>query len=694
MELFSTGTNILLIIIGFGVLIFVHELGHFLAAKWARIRTEGFAIGFGPVALSWRLGIGPRIGSTNEAVIKRLGRPAIQCTSEELAAAGIGETEYSLRWLPLGGFVRMLGQDDTDPAATSADPNSFNSKSIGKRMVVISAGIIMNLILAVIFFLTAFLVGVKFNAPIIGEVMPGEAAAESGIKSGEQIVSIDGEPTRTFADIQIAFAMSSPGEELEVMVKDPTTDQTRTTEVLPRKSNLTGLLGIGITPGSSATLASGPEIDELIQTELNALGLGDSGIAPGWSIRKIGDTPINTWEQWANAVDGADGRELQVVWEAPDGKTVTVGMSANPMMEILRYPDAMPTSVPNYEQGLIGLTPLVMIDSVSASSSNTGIFQSGDLVMRVGDVEGPRSAVFRATIQAAAGKQLELLLMRDGEMITVNATVNRAGQLGVLIVPALKEPIIARPFLELGNPVAGEPNIKTPVASLGLLPLTRITAVDTKAVANWADLRAGLREATTEAASAKTEATVTLDIVNPTPGKEKQQVTVTLSPTDVANLHALGWSPPLSIRYFDFLWTTLSADGNPLTAIAMGFNETRKVVVLTYLTIFRLAQGSVGVEQLRGPVGIVHLGSRVADRGFMYLIFFLAMISVNLAVLNFLPLPIVDGGLFLYLIYEKFKGRPPSIAFQNAAALLGLMIIGTIFIVTFYNDVMRLIVGG
>jgi regulator of sigma E protease len=67
---------------------------------------------------------------------------------------------------------------------------------------------------------------------------------------------------------------------------------------------------------------------------------------------------------------------------------------------------------------------------------------------------------------------------------------------------------------------------------------------------------------------------------------------------------------------------------------------------------------------------------------------------VNLAVLNFLPLPIVDGGLFLYLIYEKFKGRPPSIAFQNAAALLGLMIIGTIFVVTFYNDVMRLVLGG
>ena len=172
MELFSTGTNILMIVIGFGVLIFVHELGHFLAAKWARIRTEGFAIGFGPVACSWRRGIGLRAGSSHAEVVRRMGRPAIACSRSELAEAGIGETEYSLRILPLGGFVKMLGQDDVDPSATSIDPDSYNSKSIGKRMIVVSAGIIMNLVLAVIFFLAAFLVGVKFNAPVVGNVLP------------------------------------------------------------------------------------------------------------------------------------------------------------------------------------------------------------------------------------------------------------------------------------------------------------------------------------------------------------------------------------------------------------------------------------------------------------------------------------------------------------------------------------------
>jgi len=125
----------------------------------------------------------------------------------------------------------------------------------------------------------------------------------------------------------------------------------------------------------------------------------------------------------------------------------------------------------------------------------------------------------------------------------------------------------------------------------------------------------------------------------------------------------------------------------------MRFERTWKFIIHTYLTIDRLFRGTVGVEQLRGPVGIVHLGLQIADRGVTYIVFFLAMISVNLAVINFLPIPIVDGGLFLFLVYEKIKGRPPSVAFQNAAMIVGLMLIAGIFLLVTYNDIARLITG-
>ena len=123
----------------------------------------------------------------------------------------------------------------------------------------------------------------------------------------------------------------------------------------------------------------------------------------------------------------------------------------------------------------------------------------------------------------------------------------------------------------------------------------------------------------------------------------------------------------------------------------MGLHETKKMVLMTYLTLDRLFRGTVGVSQLRGPVGIVHIGTRIADRGMTYLVFFLAMISVNLAVINFLPIPIADGGLMVFLIYERLRGRPPSPSFQNGAMLAGLVLVGLLFAVTFYNDMLRLI---
>src|SRR5688572_18365760 len=126
MDFLTSGFNLLLIILGFGVLIFIHELGHFLAAKWAGIRTEAFAVGMGPVIVSWRKGIGLRFGSSAPEYEKRVREflksdevHTSELSKEKLYRVGdklgMGETEYSLRWLPIGGFVKMLGQEDANP---------------------------------------------------------------------------------------------------------------------------------------------------------------------------------------------------------------------------------------------------------------------------------------------------------------------------------------------------------------------------------------------------------------------------------------------------------------------------------------------------------------------------------------------------------------------------------------------------
>ena len=185
--------SIILLILGFGFVIFWHELGHFIAAKAVGIKVEQFAVGFGQAIFSWRKGLGLRFGSSGKQFEERVQARAAELragnggsdynasdkasfSALELDAAandlGISETEYRLNWVPLGGYVKMMGQDDLKPNATVDDPRAFNRKSVPARMLVVSAGVIMNIILAAIGFMVLFLMG--FNAPpaVIGTVVP------------------------------------------------------------------------------------------------------------------------------------------------------------------------------------------------------------------------------------------------------------------------------------------------------------------------------------------------------------------------------------------------------------------------------------------------------------------------------------------------------------------------------------------
>src|SRR5688572_5167376 len=114
MDLAYIGTLILLIL-GFGFVVFWHELGHFLAAKWAGVKVEQFAVGFGHAIGSWRKGMGFRWGSSGREYEQILRSESTGTNRRD--PSEIGETEYRLNWLPLGGYVKMLGQDDLRPNA-------------------------------------------------------------------------------------------------------------------------------------------------------------------------------------------------------------------------------------------------------------------------------------------------------------------------------------------------------------------------------------------------------------------------------------------------------------------------------------------------------------------------------------------------------------------------------------------------
>ena len=703
--MFETGFNLVLIVLGFGVLIFVHEAGHFLAAKWAGIRTEVFAIGMGTAVVSWRKGIGFAWGSTHDRVVARAGRAAHELSREQLEQYEIGCTEYSLRWLPIGGFVKMLGQDDADPSNVSTDPGSYNVCPIGKRMVVVSAGVVANILLAIGLFIVAFMIGVQSEMPVVGEVssrMPaGTVRAVNadalgvttvGLKPGDVITRIDGKPVRTFVDVRIASAMARPGHVLSIEVDRPGVTEPLLFRIEPEK-DATGLLGIGIDPGRSNRLY---DDGEFVREILQEIGLAESGVVPGMQLIAAGGKPLETYEQFRSIVRELDGKPVATVWSAvdgsgrPTGDAIALDVDVSLTYQVLWYAQPIPEVEQNVEPGLLGLTPLVRIGTVPRGP-NKDVLQTGDVILRIGSIDGPRSAQLRGELARWRGGEIEMVLLRDGREVQLTADVDRKGHLNIEIGHAWDLPLIAEPMTRLGVAGSDGESIDSPVAGLMLMGRSRIDAVNDTPVTDWSSLNDALRRNTQVALLAGESASITLTVTHPTPGRESETMILELSADEVAGLGELVWTSDLSPYLFEPLYTTLTASGNPARAAVMGFQETWKVVVMTYLTIDRLVRGSVGVEQIRGPVGIVHIGAQVADRGFTYLVFFLGIISVNLAVINFLPIPIVDGGLFLFLIYEKLKGNPPPPAFQNAATILGMALIATVLLVVTWNDLVRLV---
>ncbi len=267
----------LALIVTLGVLVTFHELGHFLVARWSGVRVVRFSVGFG------------------KPIWSRFDRHG---------------TEFAIAAIPLGGYVRML--DEREPGVVEAERRagdvSYNDLTVGWRIAIAAAGPLANFLLAVIVYWLLFVVGSTTIAPMLGAVPEGSPAARAGLTGGEEIVSVDGEPARSWQQVTMALA-ARLGESGEIVlgVREPGSERVDSAR-LPvtdwhRGEDEPDLLeSLGIEPALPAVMG-----------EVLADGPAErAGLKRFDQVLRVDGEPVQSWSEWVDVVQQAPGRTLEL----------------------------------------------------------------------------------------------------------------------------------------------------------------------------------------------------------------------------------------------------------------------------------------------------------------------------------------------------------------------------------------------
>jgi regulator of sigma E protease len=269
----STMNTVLLFAIVLGGLIFFHELGHFLVARLFGVGVEKFSLGFGPRIL----------GKT------------------------IGRTDYRLSLIPLGGYVKMVGDEPDSELAPEDIPFSFTHQHVLKRGLIVAAGPLFNALLAVIIFVSIlYFIGISSIRPVIRNIDSGSPAEQAGIRINDLILEIDQKPIVSWRDI-IDILDRNEGGPLEFLIKRD--GETLPIRVVPQKAFYKDVYGdevaysdIGIS-GMAEPLA-------VIGAVSKNLPAFEAGLKKGDKIMAIDDRPIQYWREIQEIVTGSKGKAL------------------------------------------------------------------------------------------------------------------------------------------------------------------------------------------------------------------------------------------------------------------------------------------------------------------------------------------------------------------------------------------------
>lgn len=636
---------------GLGMVIFVHELGHFAVAKWCGVFVERFSIGFGPVLLSKKW----------------------------------GDTEYALSAIPFGGYVKMLGQDDMDPGQmtddqVAADPRSYTAKSVPQRMAIISAGVIMNLITGWMFFSYAYHSGVEEVDAQVGEVVVGMPAWTHGIRPGDTLTKINGRKVREYSDVIRGVALSSgtleieakrPGGEKYSITIDPDADGDR------RRLGVNPTLALKINDRSIQVAAPGSPAEK-------------SGFQAGDEIVAINGEAVKSWyaaqpilyEKRAETLEITVSRKGQEVkLQLPPAPRKTLGLRLEPGKITAVRKDS-----PAAKAGLKVGDRLVQIEG-----EDVGLKLAPQrLPQYFYDHRGtPRKVVVQREIAGGQPESLELTVTPDDTLPGSEPAFNPGSPMSIPSLGLAFQFLPTILSVEEGGPAA-QAGIKagaivssikfmkrtgTPLDHMGednlIVPVDSTDKIKGKLTeGGWpfALLQLQTADSRDVVLSIKDDNKSPAHDVPVVPAADPDQFQSTLRGVELTSL--------THIR---------KAEGFG-DACQIGVQKTVDSITEVYLTIRSLVGGSMSVKNLHGPLGIAKIAFIMADQGLAMFLMILGAISMNLAVINFLPIPVLDGGHMVFLMYEAVTGRKPSETVIATGTYIGLSLVLSLMATVIYLD--------
>jgi regulator of sigma E protease len=601
MHFISTSGNIILVIIGIGLLIFVHELGHFLVAKKIGVRVLAFSLGFGP------------------AILRRK----------------IGETDYRISLIPLGGYVKLAGEQEGKECA--GEEWEFMSKKPGQRAAVLIAGVAFNTILAFIAFIIAFRVGVPFVTAEIGRTIPGWPAWEAGIKPGDNILKVNNNSNPDFEDIFIAVALNNSPEGVKLKIERE--GKIFDVNVVPKYDPTNGIQRIGIAPATTL------EIDKIFAFDGADSPAQKGGLQIGDIVTAVNGKSISTENDFREMEGTNPGKEL-ILTVLRDNNAIDLKVT--------------PSVVARWMIGLSCASTKIEGIKKDSLAKSLGL-KKGDEIVSVNtkDVTG-FSELVNIVDNSPDGK-ITLKIMRDS-----NANLIVFTKTGEESVKEFFSGILPHYGLTVDSTVEGFPAEK-----IGIRPGDTITAIGGETISGWEQL---------------------LQIVSSNQDKEMEitwtrnyeKITRKIQP-EKSEENAQG---SIGIKFIE---KKITRKYGLIGACIVGTHKTIVNVKRIYLTIQGFISKKLSTKALGGPVLIAQASYESAKSGIGKLLYFMAIISINLAVLNILPVPVLDGGHLLFIGVEKIKGSPVSARTLSIANYIGFALIITLMIYATRNDIMRIL---